>query len=217
MVAGELIDTVSKASGQRLLTDELEEWIARHSLTRTDGLWLADRRDPDPIEVPRWKSEEVSDTWCFSVTKGDLLDAFQVLRYQGICVRGSWNNTDSDREERISVSSALVNADYAHSLMRALQTASNPHTTYRIPHSGDDLKIDSGQFKLQGWICETSKEHGIDERDPWAGDIGYPPLRPAKWFATSNDLQSDDQRRVWRSSVSRRRASSVFICMGWEI
>ena len=196
MVAGELIDTVQRHQDKDY-SDELEEWIARHSLTRTDGLWLADRRDPDPIEVPRWKSEEVSDTWCFSVTKDDLLDAFQFAD-QGICVWGNWNNTDSDREERISVSSALVNTDYAHSLMRALQTASNPYD-YRIPHSGDDLEIDSGQFKLQGWICETSKEHGIDERDPWAGDIGYPPLRPAKWFATSNDLQSDDERRVWRS------------------
>ena len=83
--------------------------------------------------------------------------------------------------------------------MRALQTASNPHS-YRIPPSGDDLEIDSGQFKLKGWVSETSKEHGIDERDPWAGDIGYPPLRPAKWFSTRNDLQSDDERRIWHSS-----------------
>ncbi len=196
MVAGELIDTVQRHQNKDY-SDELEEWIARHSLTRADGLWLADRRDPDPIEVPKWKSEEVSDTWCFSVTKDDLLDAFQFAD-QGICVRGSWNNTDSDREERINVSSALVNAGYAHSLMRALQTASNPYD-YRIPHSGDDLEIDSGQFKLKGWVLDTSKEHGIDERDPWAGDIGYPPLRPAKWFATSNDLQSDDECRTWCS------------------
>ncbi|SFI44434.1 hypothetical protein [Nitrosomonas sp. Nm34] len=82
--------------------------------------------------------------------------------------------------------------------MRALQTASNPHD-YRIPPSENDLEIDSGQFKLKGWVWETSKEHGIDERDPWAGDIGYPPLRPANWFATSNGLQSDYECRIWRS------------------
>ena len=195
-VAGELIDTVQRNQDSNY-SDELEEWIARHSLTRADDLWLADRRDPDPLEVPRWKLEEVSDTWCFSVTKDDLLDAFQFAD-QGICVWGSWNNTDSDREERISVSSALVNGEQAHSLMRAFQTASDSHR-YRIPPSEDDLEVDSGQFKLKGWILVTSKEHGIDERDPWAGDIGYPPLRPAKWFAKKNDLQSDAEHRIWHS------------------
>ena len=196
MVAGELIDTVQRHQDSEY-SDELEEWIAGHSLTRTDGLWLADRRDPDPLVVPRWKYEEVSDTWCFSVTKDDLLDAFQFAD-QDICVWGSWNNTDSDREEHISVSSALVNGEHAHSLMRALQTASNPHD-YRIPPDDDDREIDSGQFQLKGWVSETSRGHGIDERDPWAGDIGYPPVRPAKRFATSNDLQPDDEHRIWHS------------------
>ena len=197
MVAGELIDTAQRHQDSEY-ADELEDWIARHSLTRADDLWLADRRDPDPLEVPRWKLEEVSDTWCFSVTKGDLLEAIRCGR-KGICVWGSWNNIDGDREEWISVSSALVNATHAHSLMRALQTAPNSHSHHIAP-SGDDLEIDSGQFKLTGWVAETSKEHGIDKRDSWAGDIGYPPLRPAKWFAASNELQSDAERRIWHSS-----------------
>ncbi|SFI44448.1 hypothetical protein [Nitrosomonas sp. Nm34] len=42
MVAGELIDTVQRHQHSDY-SDELEEWITRHSLTRTDGLWLADR------------------------------------------------------------------------------------------------------------------------------------------------------------------------------
>ncbi|MCY4531540.1 MAG: hypothetical protein OXC84_04320 [Gammaproteobacteria bacterium] len=202
MVAGELIDT-SQRHQDSDYDDELEEWIARHSLTRADDLWLADRRDPDPLEVPRWKLEEVSDEWRFSVSKNDLLEAIR-CGSKGICVWGSWNNTDSDREEHIRVASAFVNAEHAHPLMRALQTASDP-ISYRIPPSGDDLEIDSGQFKLKGWVSETAKEHGIDEHDPWAGDISYPPLRPAKWFATRNDLQSDNERRFWHSSSLGKR------------
>ncbi len=196
MVAGELIDTVQRHQNSDC-PDELEEWIAWHSLTRTDGLWLADRRDPGPLTVPRWKLEEVCDTWCFSVTKSDLLESIR-CGSKGICVWGSWNNTDSEREERIRVSSSFVNSELAHSLMRALQTASNPYE-YRIPPSEDDLEIDSGQFQLKGWVSETSREHGIDKRDPWAGDIAYPPLRPARWFATSNDLRSDAEHRIWHS------------------
>ena len=68
IVAGELIDTEQRHQGQGNDDyDELDEWIAKHSLTRSDSLWLADRRDPDPLEVPRWKFEEVSDIWNFSV------------------------------------------------------------------------------------------------------------------------------------------------------
>lgn len=197
IVAGELIDTVQRHQ-QSEDSDELEEWIARHSLTRSDGFWLADRRDPNALlDVPEWKSEEVSDVWCFSVTKNELLDAVKFAD-KGICVWGSWNYADSDREEQISISSAFVDPEHAHSLMRALQTASNPHN-YRIPPSNNEFEIDSGQFQLKGWIREMSKERGIDERDPWAGDIVYPSLCPAKWFLKCNSLQSDYECRIWHS------------------
>jgi hypothetical protein len=75
MVAGELIDTAQRHQ-DREYSDELEEWIARHQLTRSDGLWLADRRDPKPTEVPEWKSGKETDDWQFSVTKDELLSAF---------------------------------------------------------------------------------------------------------------------------------------------
>ena len=196
IVAGELIDTEQRHQGKDY-PDEFEEWIARHSLTRSDSLWLADRRDPDPLEIPRWKSEKVSDIWRFSISKNDLLE--QIWLGDGdICVWGSWNNTDYNREESINVFSALVNSDHAQSLVRALQTASSPHN-YRIPLSGDELEIDSNQYQLKGWVCNTSKENRIDERDPWAGDIRYPPLCPAQWFVQVNDLQPDYERRIWRS------------------
>jgi hypothetical protein len=199
IVAGDLIDTAQRHQ-HREDPDELKEWIDRHQLTRSDGLWLADRRDPKPTEVPEWKSKKETDDWQFSVTKDELLSAF-VFGDQSICVWGNWNYSEGDREERIRISSALVSVKHAHSLMRALQTASNPYD-YRIPSSGDELEIDSGLYQLKGWIWETSREHGIDEHDPWAGDIGYPPLRPARWFSNKNDLQSDYECRVWHSSAS---------------
>ena len=200
LVAGELIDTVQRHQDNER-SDELEEWIAGHSITRSDNLWLADRRDPDPVVAPKWKSEDVSDDWCFSVAKDNLLDAFQFAD-QGLCVWGSWNNACSDRKEHIRVSSALVDSGHAHSLLRALQTASTPYD-YCLPTDGDDeLEIDSGRFQLKGWVSVMSRDHGIDERDPWAGDIVYPPLRPAGWFAKDNDLQPDDEHRVWHSPSS---------------
>lgn len=198
MVAGDLIDTVQRHQHSEY-SDELVEWIARHEITRSDGLWLADRRDPVPTVAPNWKSQE-DDAWRFSITKTDLLAALKPEE-DGICVWGSWNRAEGDQEERISISSALVNSDRGHSLLRALQTIQDPHG-YRIPPSGNDLEIDYGKYQLKGWIWETSKEHGIDERDPWAGDIGYPPIRPAEWFCESIGLHSDYERRMWRTSSS---------------
>ncbi len=199
MVAGELIDTVQRHQHSEY-SDELAEWIARHEITRSDGLWLADRRDPVPTEAPNWKSRGEDEAWRFSITKNDLLDA---LRFEenGICVWGSWNRVEGDQEEDITISSALVNSERGHSLLRALQTIPDPHG-YRIPPSGNDLEIDFGHYQLKGWIWETSGEHGIDKRDPWAGDIGYPPIRPAKWFSDLVGLQSDDERRLWRTLSS---------------
>ena len=198
MVAGDLIDTAQRHQS-RDYSDELEEWIKRHQLTRSDGLWLADRRDPKPTETPEWKSEKEIDNWPYSITKDELLNAF-VFGEQRICVWGEWNYSEGDREEQVHVSSALVNVEHAHSLMRALQTTKSPYD-YGIPSSGGDLEIDSGSYQLKGWVWRGSREHGIDKRDPWAGDIIYPSIRPAKWFSDKNDLQSDYECRVWHSSA----------------
>ena len=202
MVTGDLIDTAQRHQ-QRGFQDELEGWIGRHHLTRPDGLWLADRRDPNPIEVPEWKSEKETENWQFSVTKDELLKSF-VFSDQKICVWGNWNYSEGDREESIRISSALVNAKLGHSLLRALQTVSNRYE-YGIPTSGGELEIDSGQYQLKGWILESTRDHGIDKYDPWAGDIDYPPFHPAKWFSDQNDLQSDYERRVWFTSTSNNK------------
>lgn len=196
MVAGELINTVPR---QRDIegADELEDWIQKHNLTRKDGFWLADRRDPVPLEIPSWKSREVSETWCYSVTKNDLLESIK-FGSDHLCVWGSWNFADSNRVEDIRISSALVVCARARALMIALQTASR-HSDYLIPSSGDRGEIDSKKFRMKGWILNGSKESGIDGRDPWAGAINYPPIRPAKWFAESNNIHSDDELRNWYS------------------
>ena len=96
--------------------------------------------------------------------------------------------------------------------MRALQTASSPYD-YRIPSSGDELEIESDQYQLKGWVCETDKENRIDERDPWAGDVRYPPLCPAQWFVNMNNLQSDYERRIWHSPIFGEMP--VFISYEW--
>lgn len=210
MAAGEMIDTAVRYQGADE-DDELVEWINRHQLTRRDGLWLADRRDPKPTDDYSWKSTEIEDYWRYSVIKDDLFNALSPEE-KYLAVLGNWKVVDGCREERTSVSSALVSSENSIYLLRALQTANNPYD-YKIPSSKYDVEIESGPYQLKGWLWEASAELGIDQRDPWAGDIVYPSLRPAKWFSDQFGLNSDYEQRNWY--VSKACNQPVFKSFVW--
>lgn len=210
LVAGELIDT-EPVLEQPDNNDCLEDWLQRHWITRFDGKWLADRRDPKPPRWPDWKDSEEKDDWPFSVTKNALLN--QVKDRDGrVPVWGSWNEVLGDREQSVRISSALVLSQTSSALLRELQTVQRP-TAYCIPSAGDEMEVNSGSFVLRGWISMSSREFGIDEFDPWAGCIHFPPLRPATWVCDQFGLWSDPEQRIWR--LSAEGDSVAFRSLNW--
>ena len=46
---------------------------------------------------------------------------------------------------------------------------------------------------------------GRDEFDPWAGSIGYPPLKPAKFVCDLFLLEADKECRVWQIETEGER------------
>ncbi|MBW4709856.1 ATP-binding protein [Roseobacter sp. YSTF-M11] len=176
--------------------DRLEDWLQRHWITRSDGKWLADRRDPKPPSWPNWKDTEETDDWPTSVSKDVLLS--QIEHQDFIPIWGSWREVSGDREQFVRISSALVSPERSGSLVRALQTATNP-MDYRIPPAGDELEINAGAFRLQGWVATNSSSEGIDEYDSWAGVVHFPSIRPASWLCDEFDLSSDSECRVWHN------------------
>jgi hypothetical protein len=96
----------------------------------------------------------------------------------------------------VHVASALVSPDRSASLLRALQTATNPHD-FRIPDADDDLQIESGAFQLKGWVVDRTRDKGLDRFDPWAADINYPAIKPACTVIKLLDLISDSEHRAW--------------------
>ena len=194
VVAGELLATTPcyfDADG----LDDFNNWLSRHDLSRADGNWLADRRDPVPFEWPTWKDENETDDWRWSLARDDFDRILQLPNGQ-MNVWGHWTAASGNREESIIVRSALVSRPYSKALLRALQTAKDPHG-YRIPHSGDELEIDHGDFQLKGWVAALDPENGLDEQDPWSGSIRYPPIGPAPFVEELMRLSSDSERRVW--------------------
>ncbi len=208
-VAGDLIDTTPAIENPDY-DDRLEDWMQRHWITRADGRWLADRRDPKPPNWPAWKDAEEVENWPFSVNKSDLLG--QISDQDRIPVWGDWTEVSGHREQSIRISSALVSRAKAMALLRAMQTAPNPMEC-RIPSADDDTEIKAGAFELRGWISARATILGIDEYDPWAGVISFPALRPDLWICDRFQLSSDPEGRTWQSSNDP--AGVHFNSMAW--
>ena len=63
--------------------------------------------------------------------------------------------------------------------------------------------INSGIFKLSGFILNPYASKGIDEFDPYGGKIYYPPYSLGEPFLKKLDLTSDNENKTWCSSDGR--------------
>ena len=177
--------------------DDFTGWLNRRGLSRSDGNWLSDRRDPAPLEYPAWKHAQIG-IWRWSLERSDF-DRCLVTSFGRINVWGDWTGVSGDRQEDVSIRSALVSRSRSDSLLRALQTC-NPYD-YHLPEAGHDLEIDQGEFRLKGWIERRDHtDSGLDRCDPWAGDISYPPISPAQFVTDKMNLEADSERRTWSLS-----------------
>jgi hypothetical protein len=46
-------------------------------------------------------------------------------------------------------------------------------------------------------------EGGLDDKDPWAGSIAYPPLAPAQYVTDATRLEADTEQRCWVQGEDR--------------
>ncbi|RME06626.1 MAG: hypothetical protein D6816_07535, partial [Bacteroidetes bacterium] len=186
VVAGKLLETTPVHHAPDDSEDEFHNWLYRHDLTRRDGAWLADRRDPIPLERPAWKDEAENNEWRWSLARNDF-DRILLASDGRMNLWGHWTWSSGHREESIHVASALVSPDRSMALLRALQSVDNPYD-YRIPDASDDLQIDFEGFQLKGWIVDRYCDRGLDEYDPWAGAITYPSPVPAAYITDIMNL-----------------------------
>lgn len=195
VVAGKLLETTPVHHDPDEPENEFHNWLCRRDLSRRDEGWLADRRDPIPLERPAWKDEKETGGWRRSLARSNFERVLIALGGR-MNLWGWWTWISGRREESIHVTSALVSPDRSMALLRALQSADDPND-YRIPHADDDLQIDFDGFQLKGWIAHPYHESGLDEQDPWAGAITYPAPEPAVYVVGLMKLISDAERRRW--------------------
>lgn len=194
-VAGDLISSQPRYQdpGQE---DEIANWMRQYLPTRSDGLWLADRRDPRPISSKLKSTAKQNVPWRYSVTREDF-DAVLIQNDGLICLSGTTCVSDGARKQTDMVSSALVSPDHSASLQRALQTIYNSRD-FRLPSADDDhASVDNGPFQLCGWVDDYTQSSYIDEYDPWAAGISIPGLRLSDEFVEKLKLQPSNDGRFW--------------------
>lgn len=201
MCAGKLLATKPLVDSRYdEVEDVFQDWLIRHDISRRDGRWLADRRDPQPEIRPSWINDTSGNLneWLGSISE-NIFDKALSPAAGLLTVWGHWSESCSDRRESVAVYTALVSPERSLSLLRALQTTENVYD-YKIPDAGDCLEIKHPLYQLKGWIKDTDKYNGIDEYDPWAGDVKFPVPEPAPLIIEAMKLATDEDRRVWHSA-----------------
>jgi hypothetical protein len=191
------------------------DWLQRHTLVRADGRWLADRRDPPPLERRAWLSEKTTENWRQDIKPDDFLDGL-LTNYKGetwLNIYGSWSDSDSERQESFYITSALVSQRTSESLLNALSTCLNPYD-FKLPaYEEETMKFNEPPFELQGWIWRGSQDEGLDAADPHAGKIDYPPYRIGDSIIKQLELSLDLEQRKW---FLAGRAEESVICELWS-
>ncbi|RXK53545.1 ATP-binding protein [Oleiharenicola lentus] len=203
IVAGKLVQKmrVVTPADQHDNENEWDYWLRRHRLTRTDGRWLADRRDPVPRVRRAWLRHSREEHWLWSVNTADFVDCLCASSDQPgwLCAEGAWTDHDSQRVETVRVSSALVRPEAASALANSLRWAEEPSGFFLPNYRQRDAGFGDAPFDLKGWILERNGgDPRLDRMDPFAREISYPGFRIGPSFATLLKLTTDLEGREWR-------------------
>ena len=205
VVAAKLVENMPVISSRDNWDEEdaWDYWLSHHYLTRIDGKWLSDSRGELPLQRPDWISKEIKDEqWRTDIKEPHFLKSIKVENEKEtwLNIKGGWTERHNSRYETYSVSSSLVSKANSTALMRALATTSDSHD-YKLPDFEEDrVEIDSDIFRLYGFIYNPYESKGIDEFDPFGGNISYPPFSLGEPFNKELDLSPDVDNKMWFSS-----------------
>lgn len=175
--------------------DDFRDWMSRYVMTRTDGKWLADRRDPCFIDTPS-RREYRDANWRWTVAASDL-DA-KLATDDGMTVLwGDWTVGDSDHRESVTVRSALASRTGVSSLIASAQNAAELGRVF-LPRAGDE-SIDTGPLKLRGWVSDVEIHARLDEADPWSRGLRFPGPAPSDECIAALKLSTSADDRRWAS------------------
>jgi hypothetical protein len=200
VVAGTLLEDVAPTVDRDGWDESFADWMRGYTLTRADGRWVSERRDPPPFDWPAWKDERNDEWWRWGIQRADF-ERILFPTPDTAILGGDWTYVASDRTERLQVSSALVSPATSGALLRTLQTTNARE--YHIPGIDDDREASVEGFELTAWVADETLSKELDELDSWAGELRYPGLTPVDDVVTRLGLTSDVEKRVWQDAAGR--------------
>jgi len=194
--------------------DRFEYWLSRHTVSVDSAKWQSNRRNGCPLPKRPWMGKEYNDeNWKWCINNQDFMDIIIpkngiIQLFSDIVFRGEYG-----KSERVHISSALVTPNSSLALIRSLQLEPNHHN-YSIPQLGQhshDQENHNENFNMKGFIRRIEHESGIEQFDPLAGDIDFPPVTLGEDFIEQCGLvESSDG--VWSK---QGRTDNAFITEIW--
>lgn len=206
-VAAKLLKVMPVIHSHDWKDDEWKDWLGRHLLTRDNGLWLADRRDFIPVIRRQWLYEKTDDDWRWQIRPNDFLDVllFEQQNQTWLNVAASWNDYHSGHDEDIYIASRLVPCWASASLQRAIiNHPCDMSGGISLGHfdSQDYEEEPEYPFKSKKWYTQGESYSRVDEFDPFAGALEYPPILPSPEIVSELNLSTDNENRNWYCEVT---------------
>jgi hypothetical protein len=197
--------------------DEYNPWegfLSSHSLTRPDGRWISDWRDPTPLQLPEWASQDFQE-WHSSIPAQSFIDAIVGKREKEITITlsSNWREEVDSKRETTYVASALVEPTAADALLRALSTCQNPRH-YVLPAYKDSHEdVNKYPFRLWGWIVNSRLTAELDKRDPFANELPIPPIEIGEKFCAQLGLVKAIDHKSY--ALKSQPSKSIIQCQMW--
>ena len=212
--AGELLKTEPLASYDEASSWELTARVRDAKLVEPP-LWSADLLVSPPLEPRYWRPDtDAVEDWVLKV--GETTHRTEIFPSDSpdcVVVDSSSERRMGDRRETTRICSALVEPATGRSLLRALQTMDDSWD-YRLPDEGEeDAEIDETPYRLLGWLRSSSRDSGIDKKDPLRGYAFGIDCRPGKRVVNACSLKRDEAGQPRWSN--RQEERPMFIYEAW--
>lgn len=191
-----------------------KEWLDGWGLCWR-GFWLADFRDPVPLERKFWITPEKNNEWEWNIGLQDFETMIGLSKPEdktAILIRGGTRLQSDKDSESASVSSALIQPKLGRSLLLALQTSTGVNDYLPLEKDRDYEMYDDDYdaatpslFKVKGWVLGlTTHREGIDDVDDFFNDIDKGRLRIGTEFSKWADLTfTNDYRYSFKKTGSK--------------
>lgn len=194
LAAGEFLQT-RKVTGHSWDGDAWGHFLSEYTLSRADGLWLADVTDLFPLDLSKASSMPDKDRNTIDPVDHEILApmigvAGDTLTADWMVVSGSWSLPDD-----VTMTVRTIIADRLDAETSALTMLTDPKFFRWLPDDEHEVRR---HFQVKGhtvraWVEKVhNSERQLDRRDPYASPTAMSRPKPDRWVIEEFGLSADD-------------------------